>query len=126
MDMRGNELFSTSRMDMNRGKYDLAIMGFESFIEQFPDHPYADDARYYIGEAMLAKGEYTEAAVSFLTLTRKYPDSDLVPPALYKAGYCYQIMEQDALAAQYFDKLLTEYPDSPEAELARQRASEEQ
>lgn len=126
MDVRGNELFSTSRMDMNRGKYDLAMMGFESFLEQFPEHPLADDARYYIGEALLAKGEYTEAAVSFLTLTRKHPESDLVPPALYKAGYCYKIMEQDALADQYFYKLLAEYPDSPEAELARQRDSEEQ
>lgn len=126
IDLRGDEIFSTARLDMNKGKYDLAMMGFESYLEQFPDGPLADEARYYIAEALLAKGEYTEAAVSFLTVTRKWPDSDLVPPSLYKAAYCYEIMEQNELAKQYYEQLLEEFPDSPESELARQRLEKEQ
>jgi len=123
-DIRGGEVFSTARLDLNRGKYDLAIMGFDSYLEQFPDGSLGDEARYNIGEALLAKGEYTEAVLSYLTLTRRWPESDLVPPSLYKAGYCYQIMEQPELSKQYYDKLIAEHTDSPEAELARQRLSE--
>ncbi len=125
MEVRGDEIFSTARLDMNRGKYDLATMGFESYLEQFPEGPLADEARYYIGEALLAKGEYTSAAVSFLTVTRKWPESDLVPSAIYKAAHCYRVMDQEELAKQYYDKLIEEHPDSPEAELARQRQKEE-
>lgn len=120
-DVRSNEIFTTAKLDLNRGKYDLAIMGFESYLDQFPDGSLADDSRYYIGEALLAKGEYTEAAISYLTVTRKWPTSDLVPPALYKAGYCYKVMDQKDIADQYFKKLIDDYPSSPEAELARQQ-----
>ena len=99
---RGEEIYSTAVMDMNKGNYDLAIMGFESYLEDFPEGPRADDARYNIGESLLAKGEYSEAALSFLTVTRKWPESQLTPPSLYKAGRAYEELEQSNMAKTHY------------------------
>ncbi len=121
IEARGDELYSTALHDLNQGKYDLAIMGFESYLEKFPDGARADDSRYNIGEALLAKAEYAEAALNYLTVTRKWPGSILVSAALYKAGRCYEYMGQNEMAKRYYEQLIDEHAGSAEAELAKQR-----
>ncbi|MCD6501225.1 tol-pal system protein YbgF [bacterium] len=121
---RGDEVFSTALIDLNRGKFELAIMGFKSYLEKFPDGPRADDAQYNIGEAQLAKAEYPEAAMSYLTVTRKWPKSDLVPSALYKAARCYEKMDQVGMAKNYYKQLIERHSGAAEAELAKKRMQE--
>jgi len=121
---RGDEIYSTAFRDLSKGNYDLAIKGFESYLEQFPDGPKADDARYNIGEALLALGNYEEAAFSYLTVTRKWPKSEYVPQALFKAGRCYEQLGQKELAKKYYNQVVKEHPGSAEAELSKQRLKE--
>ncbi len=121
---KAEELISTALLDLNQGKYELAIMGFESYLEQFENGSLSDDARYYIGEARFAQSNYTEAALNYLTLTRKWPQSELVPSALYKAGQSYEKLEQEDLAATYYRRLIEGFKSSQEAELAKKRLEE--
>ncbi len=121
---RGEEIYSVALIDLNRGKYDLAIMGFESYLEQFADGPRADDARYNIGEALLAKSDYAEAAISYLAVTRKWPKSDLVPSAIYKAARCYEKLDQVDMAKNYYRQLIDGHSGTAEAELAGKRMQE--
>lgn len=121
---RGDELYSTALLDLNQGKYDLAVMGFESYLEQFKNGSRADDSRYNIGEALLAKANFMEAAISFLTVTRKWPESELVPSALYKAARCYEQLDQIDMASNYYNKIVESHKSTPEAELAKERLEE--
>jgi len=124
IEARGDEVYNTALLDMKKGDYDLAIMGFNSYLESFPDGPRADDSKYNIAEAMMAKGEYAEAALSFVTVTKKWPGSGLVPAALFHAGRCYELMDQIELAKRYYDQIIADYSSSAEAELAKQKIIE--
>jgi TolA-binding protein len=45
-------------LELARAKsYDKAIEGFTGFLARYPDHPNADNATYWRGEAYLGKGE---------------------------------------------------------------------
>lgn len=121
---RGEEIYTTAFRDLSRGNYELAISGFEAYLEQYPEGPRADDSRYNIGEALLALGNYEEAAFSFLALTRKWPKSEFVPQSLFKAGRCYEQLGQKGLAEKYYNQVVKEHPGSAEAELSKQRLKE--
>ncbi|MDH3404566.1 MAG: hypothetical protein OEP45_13170, partial [Acidobacteriota bacterium] len=43
-------LYEAARADYVRGNYELAILGFNQYLEHFPDSELADNARYWIGE----------------------------------------------------------------------------
>jgi len=124
LEFKGSELYATALVDLNQGKYQLAIMGFEAYLEDFPEGPKADDSRYYIAEAKLAEGNYLEAAISYLTITKKWPDSRYVPSALYKAGWCYQQADQMEMASRYYNRVIDEYPQNSEAKLAEKKLEE--
>jgi len=122
--VKGAEIFATALLDLNQGKYELAIMGFESYLEEFEDGAHAPEARYNIGEALFAQANYSEAALSYLTITRKWPASGIVPSALYKAGQCYERLDQPEMAANFYRRLVAEFSSTAEAEHAKRRLEE--
>ncbi|MBI4057664.1 MAG: hypothetical protein HY399_08975, partial [Elusimicrobia bacterium] len=43
--------------NLTQKKYDLAVHGFQLYLEKFPKGEWGDKAYYYMGEALSAKGE---------------------------------------------------------------------
>lgn len=117
-------LYDTAYLDITRGNYDLAVMGFGEFIKNYPQHSLADNAQYWIGEAYYAQNKFSQALSEFQKVVDQYPQQDKVPAALYKIGLCYQKMGKKTEAAEAFRKLITKYPKSNEAALAREQLKE--
>lgn len=115
------KLYDTAYLDLTRGNYILAISGFSQYLQNFPDTPLSDNARYWIGEAYYAQAQYDKAVTEFQKLLQDYPTGDKVPAALYKIGLSYLELKDKKLANQFLKRVVEEYPRSPEARLAKEK-----
>ncbi|MFH0778073.1 MAG: tol-pal system protein YbgF [Candidatus Eisenbacteria bacterium] len=108
-------------LDLNAGNYDLAQMGFEEFLRNFPDSELSDNAQYWIGECHYAKEQYQEAAAAFKKVLDTYPDGDKIPSALLKLSYCSLALGDNDQARVYLTQIVERFPLSEEARLAEEK-----
>src|SRR4030095_14054095 len=81
------ELYDTSYADFTKGRFALAIQGFQDYLASYPSTDLSDNAQYWIGECHFAQKKYTEAIADFTELLKKWPASDKAAAALLKKGY---------------------------------------
>jgi tol-pal system protein YbgF len=108
-------------LDITAGKYELARMGFEEFLKNFPQSELADNAQYWIGESYYAKEQYQEAYGAFRKVLDNYPEGDKVPGALLKTAYCSFALGRKEEGRKYLQELISKYPLSEEARLAKEK-----
>jgi tol-pal system protein YbgF len=97
-----------------------ALVALTAFLDQFPAHPYADNALYWRGEVEYAMRRYEGALRDFQRLVEEHPRGNKVPDALLKMGLCHLRMGDSARARAYFRRVRNEYPESVAARLASQ------
>ena len=114
-------MFDNAYGDYTGGQYDIAILGFKTYINTFPQSDKADDAQLNIGQSLHATGKFREALEAFQKVITDYPQSDSVPLAYYKLGLTYESLKQLDLARKAFETVMEKYPKSSDAILARQR-----
>ena len=114
-------MFDNAYSDYTAGQYDLAILGFNTFISSFPKSDKADDGQLNIGNSLYAAGKFREAVEAFQKVIANYPQSDSVPIAYYKMGQTYEALKQVDLARKAFETVIDRHPTAYEAILARQR-----
>jgi tol-pal system protein YbgF len=104
-------------------KYPEASAAFETFLQQFPTSPLADNAQYWLAETHYVRGQFDEALPQFRKVLEQYPQSAKLPDALLKVGYC-QIELGDRTAARTsLQEVMRQFPDTTAARLASQRLS---
>lgn len=121
INLNPEKLYKSAYLDLTKGNYDLAIVGFSDYLKYFPEADLAPNAQYWIGECYYAKEDFERAVVEFLKVIEKYPQSDKIPSTLYKLGLSYLELKETKTAREYFDKLIKTYPQSQEAKLAKER-----
>ena len=112
--------YDSAYSDYAAGQYDLAIVGFQTFLKFFPRHMSADDAQLNIGNSLYNGGKYREAVVEYQHVISDYPGTDSVPAAHYKLGQTYMALKQNDLARKQFETIIKTYERSNEATLAKQ------
>jgi len=100
---------------LGQRKYNDALEQFAAFLVKWPDHPFADNATYWRGEAYFAQSDYAHAAEQFEGVVVRFPNGNKVPDALLKLGICQQRLNNPEKAKSYFDKLVREFPKSDAA-----------
>jgi tol-pal system protein YbgF len=109
-----------------RQAYDLYQQGraqdaqdaFEEFARNHPRHPYADNARYWVGECLYDRRDWAGARREFLRVINEHPDGNKVPDAMVKVGLSSQRLQQVEEARTMYDAVLLTYPDSEAAAVA--------
>jgi tol-pal system protein YbgF len=96
-------------------QYPQALDALAAFLVKWPEHPYADNAMYWRGEAYFARGEFAHASEQFEGVLARFPGGNKVPDAILKLGVCAQKMGDPAKARTYFDRLAQQYPQSEAA-----------
>ena len=114
------ELYDIAYLDMTRGNYDLAMQGFQEYIETGARPELKDNAQYWIGECFYAMGRLHEAVEAFQKVVDEYPRENKVPSALFKIGKCHFELGDRDEASRYFQSVVGGYPNSEEANLARE------
>lgn len=118
------ELYGSAYEYVLSGDYRMAEAAFRRHIEQFPDDPRTADARYWLGESLLAQERYTEAAEVFLAARRDHPDARKAPDMLLKLGVSLSAMGNRDLACAAFKEVGVRYPEASAA--MRERVRQEQ
>ena len=116
-----SELYDTAYADYTKGRYALAIQGFQEYLQAYPSTDLSDNAQYWIGESHYAQKKYADAIADFDRLLKEWPKSDKAPAALLKKGYALLELGQKAEAVVQLQYVIHEHPASEEARLARAR-----
>jgi tol-pal system protein YbgF len=64
--------------------YDAAETKFKQFLTQYPNHPLAANAQYWLGETYYVRGNYKQAAKRFAQGYQDFPKSPKAADSLYK------------------------------------------
>jgi len=117
------QIYDTALLDHRKGNYDLAIMGYDMFLQALGDgeSDLADDAYYGIAECYFIQEKDNEAINFYQQFINKFPTSDMIPVANYKKGLIYERINKLDLAIIVYTSLIKNYPHSPEANLASDR-----
>lgn len=110
------ELFQIAYSDYNRGMYDLAIRGFKSYLEKYPDSELAPKVYYYLADSYIAKKQYEDALRTVDSYLEKYTKDELVPSILYKKSQCLKMLSLPKQAKEIEDYIIKKYPNSKEAQ----------
>jgi tol-pal system protein YbgF len=115
------QLFDLAFGDYTAGQWDLAIQGFQTYLNAYPKSPMSPQAAFYIGQAHYAAGRFKEAVAAYDQLISTYPGSESAPDAYYKRGLAYERLGQPDRARQSFEYIIKNYPDNTTiATMARQ------
>lgn len=115
------KMYDASFADYTAGQWDLAVLGFETYIRMFPRTDKTDDAQLNIGNSLYGAGKNREAVAAYQKVISDYPQSDSVPVAYYKLGLAYEALKQTELAKRSYEAVIQKYPTAYEAILAKQR-----
>ena len=97
------------------------MQGFETYLKTFPKSDLADDAQYYIGEALTGDSKFKEAAAAYERVTTDYPQSDILPEAYYKVGNAYERLGQPDKARTAYEYAIKHFGETQAATLSKQR-----
>jgi tol-pal system protein YbgF len=114
-------MYEASYSDYTSGRYDLAIQGFEGFIQAFPRLPNAADAQFNIGMSYWNQAKWAEARDAFQKTITDYPQStERVPEAYYKLGQTFERLNQIDNAKRAYDTVSQKFPGTFSASQAKQ------
>ena len=75
------KMFDNAYADYTAAQYELAIVGFNTYIASFPKSDKADDAQLHIGNSLYGEGKFKDAVEAYQKVISNYPNSDSVPVA---------------------------------------------
>ena len=116
-----NEIYTSAKMEFDRGNYEAAREGFQTFLERFPDSKNADNAQFWIGEIYYHEKWYEKAILEYQKVIEKHPEGNKMQAALLKQGFAFYSLGDKANARLILKELIKKYPNSTEAEIARKK-----
>jgi TolA-binding protein len=100
--------YQAGRRQFESYDYSGCIATMTALLEEYRDHPMADNAQYWIGESYFGLKQYQKAMLEFqkvfaYDMTDKYDDAQLM------TGLCYARLGQSEMARSTFGEFLDTY-----------------
>jgi tol-pal system protein YbgF len=115
------EAYNLAYNDYLKGNYDLAIISFQNFVQQYPGSALIPQVIYWTGESHYSKRSFSKAVDYFDQVQQSYPKSEKVPNAMMKSGFAYLELGDRVKARLYLKKVIEQFPNSNEANLAKDK-----
>ncbi|MDZ7823230.1 MAG: tol-pal system protein YbgF [Ahrensia sp.] len=100
------ELYQVGYSHILNGDYALAEGVFARFGEIYPNDPLSADARFWLGESLLAQGRFEDAADVFIETRSLYPNARKAPETLLKIGTIMAALGNREVACVTFEDAL--------------------
>ncbi|MCB4792055.1 MAG: tetratricopeptide repeat protein [Elusimicrobia bacterium] len=116
-----SKLYQLAYSDFSKGKYELAIEGFVSYLSENPKGELADQAEYYLGESNYALGKWDEALSEFGAVETDFPKSELIPASRLKKALCFEQKSKIKEMKELLGSIIKDFPNSPESFTAKEK-----
>jgi len=116
-----SRVFNDAYNDFLVGRYELAQMGFKTFIKKYPDHDLAAQAQYYIGECLYSQSNWADAYQEYKSIEDNYKNYELVPAARLKMALCLELLGKKNETIIVLKSILQDFPKSAEAFTAKEK-----
>ena len=113
------EVYHDAYRIFQEGRYPESRSAFVSFLQEFPQTEYSDNAQFWIGEAYFKEGKTEEAILAFEDVVKKYPQGNKVPDALVRQGLCFKVLGDKDNARIILQRVINKYPNTPQSDMAR-------
>jgi tol-pal system protein YbgF len=120
----GLDLYRRSLEALRAGRHVEAAAGFRDFVKQHPNHDFADNAQYWLGECYYDQKDYPMAMREFRRVVEKYPQGNKVPDALLKVGFAHLALGSTEAGRQTLEQVVRSYPRHEAAGLATAKLDE--
>ena len=84
---------------------EAAVATYESLAQQYPQHPYADDALYLAAELRAAAGDLAGALAGLEAVATRYPGGDFAGEALFKTFWLHHRLDDDKAGLRALDRI---------------------
>jgi tol-pal system protein YbgF len=105
-----DSLYEDAFSDISGQKYDSAATKFQRFMSQYPTHPLASNAQYWLAETYYVRAEYKESAKLFAQGYQDYPQGTKAAASLLKLGMSLSRLGKKDDACLSFAQLKKEFP----------------
>ena len=116
-----SEMYRLAYSDFSSGKYDIAKVGFKSYLDKYPAGELANLAQYYLGECYYSQSSWQSAYEQFDLVEKNYPKSDQVTAARLKKALCLELLGKVKESRELLKNLVKDFPNSAEATTAREK-----
>lgn len=124
LDFAPGQLFRAAYRIYMEGDYPTAIVGFQKYLEEYPNTQLAGSAQYWIAESFVKLEEYETALQEYDLLITKYPRDDKVPDAYYGKGVALVKLGKIEDAKSLFTYVIERFPRTVAAKKAGERLEE--
>ncbi len=114
-------MYQNAYNDFLVSKYEIAIVGFRSFINKYKDHELAPQAQYYIGESLYSQDKWADAYEQYKKIEIDYPSSQFVSSSRLKMALCLELLGKKKDSILILQSILEDYPKSAEAFTAKEK-----
>lgn len=116
-------LYQRGLASYRTGQPALAAPAFREFVRRYGQHPYADNALYWLGECLYDQKQFGAAQEAFRRVIDQYPGGNKAPDAMLKLAFAYLASGDPARARIELARVRQTYPQSEVAQLAERRLS---
>ena len=121
---RAEVTYNTAVQLSQRGNLNTAQRAFEDFLRDFPTHPLAPQALFYLGDILEQQDRLREAIQTFGQIPELHPTALRVPDALYRMGLLHIDLDERQDGIVFLERVVNTYTDSDAAGPARERLRE--
>jgi tol-pal system protein YbgF len=105
-DISPTSAYNLAYNDYLNGRYELAVAGFQRFLQDFPSTSLAPNAQYWLGESHYSLKDHVRAMQAFERVVTDHPHSEKVAAALYKLGLAAAETGNANKAREYLKRVL--------------------
>jgi tol-pal system protein YbgF len=113
------QLWAVAREQHQRGSFSTAQRAYAQFLEEYPSHPLAPEAHFFLADILAQQDRPEDAIDAFLEIQRLYPTASRVPDALFRVAILQRDLGNTGEARTTLERIINTYPDAPMALLAR-------
>jgi soluble lytic murein transglycosylase len=84
---------------------DAAVATYERLAQEYPQHPYADDALYLAAELRAVSGDISGALLDLEAVSTRYPQGDYAGEALFKTFWLHHRLDDDEAGLASLDRV---------------------
>lgn len=118
------EAYNLAYNDFIKGSYDLAIQGFQGFLQQYPNSILVPHAVYWLGESYYQTKQFPQAIEQYDRLIAQFPKNEKLAGALLKEGFAYAAVGDKTKARAALKRVVEDFPRASEANLAKEKLAE--